>query len=122
MTVTEKYLKSNSQKLRRDMTEEEKKLWYQFFKKLPVKIHRQKVIGKYIVDFYFATNRVVIEIYGSQHFEDEGIIKDKERDGFLKKLGYTVLRYTNADVNLRFNSVCEDILRYIEPTPHSSQP
>lgn len=101
------------------MTDEEKRLWFQFFKLLPVKIHRQKVIGTYIVDFYCATNRVVVEIDGSQHYEDEGINKDKERDDFLKNLGYTVLRYSNADVNLRFKNVCEDILRYIEQTPNS---
>lgn len=104
------------------MTDEEKKLWYQFLKNLSVRVHRQKVIGKYIVDFYCATNRLVIEIDGSQHYEDEGIDKDKERDNFLKNLGYTVLRYSNADVNLRFKNVCEDILRHIEQTPHPSQP
>ena len=96
------------------MTEEEKKLWYDFLKNLPVVIHRQKVLGKYIVDFYCATNRVVIEIDGSQHYEDEGLIKDKERDAHLKELGYTVLRYTNLEVNQNFDSVCKDILRYIE--------
>lgn len=122
MTATSRYLKSNSQKLRREMTEEEKKLWYGFLKNLPVRVHRQKVIGKYIVDFYCATNRIVIEIDGSQHYEEEGLVKDGERDGFLKSLGYTVIRYTNADVNLRFKNVCEDILRYIEATPHPSQP
>lgn len=121
MTKTARYLKDNSQKLRREMTEEEKKLWYCFFKNLPVTVHRQKVIGKYIVDFYCATNRVIIELDGSQHYEEEGILKDKERDEFLKGLGYTVLRYTNADVNLRFESVCEDIFKCIGQTPHSSQ-
>ncbi|MDE6557650.1 MAG: endonuclease domain-containing protein [Clostridia bacterium] len=122
MSETARYLKSNSQKLRREMTEEEKKLWYDFLKNLPVKVHRQKVIGNYIVDFYCATNRIVIELDGSQHYEDEGIKKDMERDGFLRSLGYTVLRYSNADVNLRFDNVCKDILRYIEAIPHPSQP
>ncbi|MDE7087698.1 MAG: endonuclease domain-containing protein [Clostridia bacterium] len=109
MVATARYLKRNSQKLRREMTEEENKLWYQFLKNLSVNIHRQKVIGKYIVDFYCATNRLVIEIDGSQHYEDEGVIKDKERDEFLKGLGCTVLRYSNADINLRFENVCADI-------------
>lgn len=121
MTEIARYLKTNSRKLRREMTDEEKKLWYDFLKNLPVRVHRQKVIGKYIVDFYCATNRIIIEIDGSQHYEDEGIIKDKERDEHLKTSEYTVLRYTNADVNQRFDDVCQDILRYIEATPHPSR-
>lgn len=104
------------------MTQEEKKLWYDFLKNLPFKVRRQKVIAKYIVDFYCATNRVVIEIDGSQHYESEGLEKDRERDTHLKNLGYTVLRYTNLDINMRFNNVCQDILRYIDPTPHPSKP
>ncbi len=122
MTKIEHYLKINSQKLRREMTKEENKLWHQFFKNISVKVYRQKVIGKYIVDFYCPTNRVIIEIDGAQHYWDEGIAKDRERDEHLKNLGYTVLRYTNADINLRFKDICEDIMRYIGATPHPSQP
>ncbi len=102
-----------SQNLRRNMTKEERKLWYEYLKFLPVTIYRQKVIGEYIVDFYCDKYKVVIEIDGSQHYEDEVKEKDKQRDMFLMKLGIIVLRYTNLDINNRFNEVCEDISKYI---------
>ena len=80
-------------------------------KDLPITVHRQKVLGNYIVDFYIASVKLVIELDGSQHYEPDGQIKDAKRDIDLQDRGYTVLRYTNADVNLRFRQVCEDILR-----------
>ena len=105
-----KYHTHLSQRLRKEMTKEEKHLWYDFLKTLPVTVNRQKMIGEFIVDFFIAEKRIVIEIDGSQHFEEEHQVSDKERDEELYKLGITVLRYTNADINKRFNSVCEDIL------------
>ncbi len=93
------------------MTDEEKHLWYDFLKNLPVSFNRQKVIGKYIVDFYCAKSKLVIEIDGSQHYEDEGLEKDKQRDKYLQSLGLTVIRYTNLDINLRFEDVCRDIYK-----------
>lgn len=95
------------------MTPEEKKLWYQFLKDLPVTINRQKVIGNYIVDFYCASANLVIELDGSQHFEAEGKQQDAERDRYLNGLGLRVLRYPNNEVNLNFEGVCEDIRKYI---------
>ena len=95
------------------MTPEEKKLWYQFLKDLPVTINRQKVIGNYIVDFYCASANLVIELDGSQHFEAEGKQHDAERDRYLNGLGLRVLRYPNNEVNLNFEGVCEDIRKYI---------
>ena len=103
-------LKPYAQKLRREMTKEERHLWYDFLKDLPVNVNRQKVIGKYIVDFYIASYEIVIELDGSQHYEEEGINSDKERDAFLNGLGLIVLRYSNDDVNNNFDGVCEDIL------------
>ena len=102
-----------SRKLRRTMTKEERHLWYDCLKKLPVTVHRQKVMVKYIVDFYCATARLVIEIDGSQHYEEKGIEADSERDEYLRGLGLTVKRYSNADINQRFDSVCEDIYNYL---------
>ena len=60
-------LTGNAQKLRREMTEEERHLWYDFLKGLPVTVNRQKVIGRYIVYFYCAEAKLVIEIDGTQH-------------------------------------------------------
>ena len=98
-----------SQKLRKNMTKEERHLWYDFLKELPVNFNRQKVIGNYIVDFYCAKAKIVIELDGSQHYFDEGREKDLKRDRFLSSLGLTVLRYSNDDVNNSFESVCQDI-------------
>ena len=72
-------------------------------------VHRQKVIGAYIVDFYVASKKIVIEVDGSQHYEKCGEHADWIRDAYLHSLGITVLRYSNADVNYRFKSVCDDI-------------
>ena len=102
-------LDANAKTLRKNMTKEERHLWYDFLKTLPIMVHRQKVIGKYIVDFYVASAKVVIELDGSQHYDLLGKQADAARDAYLNSLGITVLRYSNADINLRFISVCEDI-------------
>ena len=107
------YLTGISQELRRNLTKEEKHLWYDFLKALPQTINRQKVIGKYVVDFYCASAKIVIELDGSQHGGQKMKQKDQERDAFLNSLGITVLRYSNIDIHKNFNSVCVDILSHI---------
>ena len=102
-------LTKNSQTLRKNMTKEERHLWYDFLKGLPVTFNRQKVIGKYIVDFYCASLNLVIELDGSQHYEEKGQANDKTRDEYLSGLGLTVLRYSNYDINMSFEGVCADI-------------
>ncbi|MBE6920423.1 MAG: endonuclease domain-containing protein [Ruminococcaceae bacterium] len=102
-------LTNNAKSLRKGMTKEERHLWYDFLKALPVTVHRQKVIGSYIVDFYIAKQKLVIELDGSQHYEADGVKKDIERDDYLQSQGLTILRYSNADINLRFQDVCRDI-------------
>ena len=109
----DKALVSTAQTLRVNMTKEERHLWYDFFKKLPVTVNRQKNIGSYIVDFYIAKHRMVIELDGSQHGEKEHREADRERDDTLYKLGITVLRYTNSQVKQNFRGVCLDILRHM---------
>ena len=108
-------LTKNSKILRKNMTNEEKHLWYDFLKTLPITIHRQKTIGKYIVDFYIADKKLIIELDGTQHYETKGVVSDIERDSFLKSLGYSVLRYSNREVNTSFYNVCEDIYKRIFP-------
>ena len=103
-------LVSNAQNLRKNMTAEEKHLWYDFLKRLPVTVNRQKNIGNYIVDFYIAKNRIVIELDGIQHQTIDGRMADSQRDADFGKLGITVLRYTNDAVRNQFNWVCGDIL------------
>ena len=102
-----------SQKLRREMTKEEKHLWYDFLKDLPVQFYRQKVLGSYIVDFYSADAKLVIELDGSQHYTEEGFDKDIVRDEYLSSLGLTVLRYSNLEIHKKFKEVCEDIFYHV---------
>ncbi|MBQ8359857.1 MAG: endonuclease domain-containing protein [Oscillospiraceae bacterium] len=114
-------LAENAKYLRKNMTKEERHLWYDFLKELPMMVHRQKVIGKYIVDFYIARQKIVIELDGSQHYEKEGQCADLVRDTYLKSLGMRILRYSNADINCRFEAVCRDIWNHLqdsdEPKP-----
>ena len=100
-----------SQDLRKNMTDAERKLWYEFLCDLPVRFHRQKPIGKYIVDFYCAKANIAIELDGSQHYEEIGKASDEARDADLNRLGVTVLRYSDKDVMHNFKGVCEDILQ-----------
>ena len=102
-----------ARKLRREMTKEERHLWYDFLKPLPVTVNRQKVIGPYIVDFYCAGAKLVIELDGSQHYAEDGMAEDHARDQYLSGLGIRVLRYSNLDVNQNLSGVCQDILQHL---------
>ena len=108
-----KALTHNAKLLRKEMTKEERHLWYDFLKTLQTNFNRQKVIGSYIVDFYSASAGIVIELDGSQHYSEEGKASDQKRDEFLKEKGITVLRYSNLDVNQNFSGVCQDILNHL---------
>ena len=111
-------LTGNAQKLRKNMTNEERKLWYECLKKLPITVNRQKVMGHYILDFYCAKAKIAIELDGSQHYEELGKAKDAERDNYLKARGIQVLRYSNRDINQKFNAVCADVYHHlIEMSP-----
>lgn len=120
-TTYNKALKPYAQKLRREMTPEEKRLWYQFLNQLPCRAKRQQIIRTFIVDFYIPSAGIVIEIDGSQHCEPDAQIRDQERDAALDRLGILVLRYSNSDINQRFRDVCEDILLYIQDRTHPPQ-
>ncbi len=115
-------LSGNAKRLRRNMTKEERHLWYDFLKNLPVMVHRQKVIDRYIVDFYIASAKLVIELDGSQHYEAAGQHSDEARDVFLRSLGLTVVRYSNADVNSRFQAICEDIWNRVQNSENKPSP
>ena len=101
--------------LRKKQTKEEAKLWYQFLRRYPVRIHRQYVIGNYIVDFYCHRAKLVIELDGSQHFETEGQEKDAQRDAYLQQQGLRVIRIPNNEISRNFSGVCEYIDRCIQP-------
>ena len=102
-------LTANARTLRREMTNEEKQLWYQFLKPLPIMVHRQKVILNYIVDFYIDSKKIGIELDGRQHLTPENRKKKKKRDADLAELGIRVLRYPNRLIHTDFCRVCHDI-------------
>lgn len=106
-------LKQNAQNLRRNMTKEERKLWYDFLRDYPAQFRRQLVIGNYIVDFYCEKAKLVVELDGSQHYEPEGVEADARRTQYLQSLGLCVLRFSNGDVNRNFRGVCEAIDFYV---------
>ena len=95
--------------LRKNMTKEEKHLWYDFLRTYPVRFSRQKVLGRYIADFYSAEAKLVIELDGSQHYDDTNLEKDAERTSFLESYGLTVVRIPNNEVSKNFPGVCEYI-------------
>ena len=100
---------NNARQLRREMTPQERKLWYLFLRKYPVKIYKQRIIGSYIADFYCAAAKLVIELDGTQHYEQQGLVYDAARSEFLKGLGLEVLRFSNREIDREFHAVCERI-------------
>lgn len=90
------------------MTPEEKHLWYDLLKRLPYNVRRQHNIERYIVDFYIAEKKTVIEIDGRQHLLPEHKEADKQRDNDLAGWGITVLRYSNDNVRNMFGAVSID--------------
>ena len=107
-------LTPNAQELRKNMTKQEKHLWYDFLRHFPVKILRQKVIGSYIADFYCAKANLVIEIDGSQHFTEDGKQYDIIREEFMRNFGIITIRYTNNEIDRQFDAVCRDIETHIK--------
>jgi len=95
--------------LRKQMTKEERHLWYDFLRFYPIRFSRQKVLGKYIADFYSAKAKLVIELDGSGHATKQGIIYDEERTDFLESYGLKVIRIPNYYINTNFDGVCEYI-------------
>ena len=107
-------LKGFSTALRKNQTKEEKHLWYDFLRQYPVRFNRQKVLGPYIVDFYCASAKLVIELDGSQHYSEEGSDDDKIRDRYLARLGIKVVRYSNLEITREFDAVCVDISEHVK--------
>lgn len=106
-------LKQTARTLRHNMTKEEKRLWYDFLKRLPFSVNRQKQLQGYIVDFLIPSAKTVIELDGSQHFTEKGRSLDSERELKLNEMGFSVLRYSNDDVNNTYEGVCIDIMKHL---------
>jgi len=106
------YNKANiplAKSLRKNMTPWERKLWFDFLRKYPIRFQRQKAIGNFIADFYCAKARLIIELDGGGHYTDEQMEKDRVRTKELEGMNLTVLRICNLDVDRNFSGVCEFI-------------
>ena len=102
-----------AKELRKNMTPEERHLWYDFLKFLPFTVKRQYVVGNYILDFFIPSVNIAIEIDGSQHAEVEGKKADEIRDKDLSEVGIKVIRYTNPQINKQFDGVVLDVLKKV---------
>lgn len=102
-------LVSRARELRRDMTKEERRLWFDYLRTYPVRFSRQKVLGRYIAEFYCAQAGLVLELDGSQHYEPEEQEKDAQRTAYLEKYSIHVVRIPNNEVTGNFRGVCEYI-------------
>jgi very-short-patch-repair endonuclease len=101
------------------MTPWERKLWYEFLRDYRVRFQRQKPIDKYIVDFYCAKARLVIELDGSGHYNKEMQKNDAERTAVLSQYHLTILRFNNLDIDKDFYGVCtviEKAYRKVSPS------
>ena len=88
------------------MTPWERKLWYEYLRFYPVRFQRQKAIGDYIVDFYCARARLIVELDGGGHYTPEQTEADKRRTAALEAMNLKVIRICNADVARNFPGVC----------------
>ncbi|MDD3400531.1 MAG: endonuclease domain-containing protein [Eubacteriales bacterium] len=95
--------------LRKNMTPWERKLWYEFLRSYPVRFQRQKAIGNYIVDFYCAKARLVVELDGGGHYEEKQLAKDAIRTAELEKMNLKLIRLCNLDIDRNFYQACEAI-------------
>jgi len=100
---------TRARSLRREMTEQERKLWFRYLRDFQKKFKRQVTLGYYIADFYCAEKKIAVELDGSQHYFPEGEDYDERRDEYIKKMGITILRYSNNDIDNNFEVVCRDI-------------
>ena len=102
-------LTPHAKELRKNMTEQERKLWYLFLRKYPTRFLRQKVTGSYIADFYCARAKLVIELDGKHHDQEDEAVYDKERTEILNGYGLDVIRFANCEVDNNFKEVCRRI-------------
>ena len=107
-------LTPHARSLRKNMTKEERRLWYDFLRTYPVRFLRQKVIDHYIVDFYCHAARLIIEVDGSQHFSEQGMAKDSLRTEQIEARNLTVIRIPNNAISTNFQGVCTYIDEHIK--------
>ena len=96
------------------MTKQEKRLWYDFLQHYPVKIYKQRIIDNFIADFYCHQAKLIIEIDGAQHYTPEGRSYDEARTEILERYGLSVIRFSNSDIDNKFEGVCYTIEQAIK--------
>ena len=103
-----------AKELRKNATPQENHLWYDFLRNYPVRFQRQKAIDGFIVDFYCHAAKLIIEIDGSQHYTEQGLAYDRERNAILQRYGVRIIRFSNRDINCQFRYVCDAIHQEVE--------
>ncbi len=103
--------------LRKNMTKEEKHLWYDFLCSYPVRFRRQEIIGNYVADFYSDKAKLIIELDGSQHYQKENRENELQRTAYFQSLGINVIRFSNLEVNSNFEGTCAVIIEKIKASP-----
>ena len=108
-------LKERARELRGHMTEAEVRLWQRLRMRqvLGIRFLRQRPIGNYIVDFYAPEAKLVIEVDGGQHYNEEGLEYDEKRDTFVEGLGLKVIRFSNLDVLKNIDGVVKRIVEVV---------
>ena len=110
--------KEAARMLRKEMTHQECRLWYDFLRTYPIKVYRQRPIDQYIVDFYCSKAHLVIELDGCQHYTQDGIAYDMIRTEILEKYQLKVIRFSNREVDEKFSAICTVIDREIKERIH----
>ena len=105
-TPVNRTMKERSRKLRKEMTRQEAKLWYEYLHTYKPRFRRQHVIGAFILDFYCDSARLAIELDGSQHYTDVSLKYDAWRTKKIEEKDITVLRFTNLDISRKFSDIC----------------
>ena len=95
-----------AKKLRKEMTKQEKHLWYDFLRTYRPRFLRQKAVNKFVADFYCSKAKLIIELDGSQHYTEKGLLKDKKRTKILNTYGLKIIRFTNNEIDKHFEGVC----------------
>ncbi len=112
-------LTKNSRSLRKNGTKEENHIWYDFLRNYPIRFLRQKVIDNYIADFYCSKAKLIIELDGSQHYEEKGMLNDRIRTEHLENRDLLVVRVPNNEINKNFTGVCEYINKIVSARAES---
>jgi len=116
---------SRARRLRRCMTDGERKLWSElkeFRRWYGVHVRKQAPIGPYVVDFAIHEQKLVIEVDGEHHFTAEGLVRDVRRDAWLKSIGYRVLRFNTGDLSESFDGCVQEILAALGLMNEPGQP